>query len=130
MIDITKLLKAPKDIDTMVTRKNGSQDYIVNGVAVNKKSGKAYNITVHMDTKDMTDKSKVKVACTCEDFKFRWAYVLWKQDALLNPKTFQLTPPDKTNPDQTMSACKHIHAFMANEMDHKLRTFSGRKNTI
>ena len=56
--------------------------------------------------------SNIKVACTCEDFKFRWAYVLYQQGALLNPKTFQLTPPDKTNPQGKMNACKHIHTFI------------------
>lgn len=130
MIHISKIMKPPKDHDTMITRKDNHFDYIVNGVAINKKSKKAYNITIHMDTKEMTPDSKVKVVCNCEDFKFRWAYVLWTKDALLNPRMFQLTPPEKTNPDETMNACKHIHSFIKNEMDKTLRAFSNRKDSL
>ena len=130
MIPVKDLIKPPKDLDTMITRKVNDFDYKVNGVAVNKKSGKGYNITIMMDTKELTMDSNVKVVCTCEDFKYRWAYVLYTKDALLNPKTFQLTPPEKTNPNEVMNACKHIHAFMKNEMEHKLKTFSKRKGTL
>lgn len=130
MIDVAKIIQPPKDIDTMITRKVNHFDYKVNGVAVNKKSGKGYNITILMNTKELQQDSKVKVVCTCEDFKYRWAYVLWTKDALLNPKEFQLTPPEKTNPDEKMNACKHIHAFMKNEMDKTLKTFSRRKGVL
>ncbi len=130
MIQITDLMQAPKDIDSMITRKSNNFDYKVSGVAINKKSGQAYNITILMDTKEMSNTSNVKVKCSCSDFKFRWAYVLSAKDALLSPGEFQLTPPNKTNPDQTMNACKHIHAFIKNEMDDKLKTFSKRKGTL
>ena len=130
MIPITELMKAPKDINTMLTRKSNNFDYKISGVAINKKSGQAYNITILMDTKEMSVKSKLKVKCSCSDFKFRWAYVLSTKDALLSPGEFQLTPPVKTNPDNVMNACKHIHAFIKNEMDDKLKTFSKRKGSL
>jgi len=130
MIDIKLLSKEPKDLNTMVTRKVESRDFIVRGTCVNKKSGKAYNIDIHMDTEEMLPTSKIKVACSCDDFKFRWAYVLSQKGALLNPKNFVLEPPKKTNPDQVMNACKHIHAFIKNELDGKLKQFSTRKGTL
>lgn len=130
MIDIKKLIHAPKDLATMVTRKSATRAYAVDGIAVNKKSGQAYNISIQMDTETMEVTSKVKVMCTCDDFKFRWAAVLHTQGALLNPKNFRLDPPKVTNPDNIQNACKHIHAFMQNEMAGKLKTFSPRKGTL
>jgi hypothetical protein len=130
MVTIKSLAHAPKDIDTMLTRKVAGQDYMIQGVALNKKSHKSYNIELQMDTKTMEPDSMVKVVCNCEDFKFRWAYVLSEQGALLNPRNFQLTPPVKTNPDETLNACKHIHAFIHQEMKHALKVFSNRKNAL
>ena len=130
MISIQKLMQPPKDFNTMVARKTGSQDYRVDGVVVNKKSGKGYNVSIQMDTKKMEPNSNVKVMCSCDDFKFRWAYVLYTKGALLNPKNFVLEPPNKTNPNQTMNACKHIHTFIKAEMDNTLKTFSKRKGAL
>lgn len=130
MIAVKLLAKPPKDHDTMLTRKVSGQEYMIQGVAVNKKSHKAYNIEIQMDTKELEPTSKVKVVCNCEDFKFRWAYVLHTQGALLNPRNFQLTPPEKTNPNEVMNACKHIHAFIKNEFDHMLKTFSNKKQAL
>lgn len=130
MIDVKKLIKPPKDIDTMVTRKVNDGDFRVVGVVVNKKSNKAYNIDMQMNTEQLTIDSKVKVCCSCEDFKFRWAFVLDKEGALLNPRNFQLTPPVVTNPDEVMNACKHVHAFIERELAHKLKAFSKRKDAL
>ena len=130
MINIMKLAKEPKDYNDFVARKVSAQPYIVKGLVINKKTNKAYNIDIHMDTEELTQDTKVKVSCSCEDFKFRWAYVLYKEGALLNPNTFVLEPPKKTNPDQIMNDCKHIHAFVKNEMSGKLKTFSARAGSI
>lgn len=130
MINIQKLIQPPKDFDTMIARKTRVQDYIIDGVVINKKSGKGYNVAIHMDTEQLTPKSNLKVYCSCSDFKFRWAYVLYKQGALLNPKEFVLEPPKKTNPDNKMNACKHIHTFMKTELDHTLKSFSSKKGEL
>ena len=130
MIALAKLMMSTKDLDSMVTRKVSGIDHHIQCVAVNKKTGKAYNVDIELNTPKMELDSNCKVSCTCEDFKFRWAYVLWQQDALLHPKTFILTPPEKTNPNETLNACKHIHAFIHNEMIGKLRTMSTKNNQI
>ena len=130
MILITKLSKEPKDFNTMVSRKVPSIPYVVNGVVVNKKSGKAYNVEIHMNTEELSATSKVKVACTCDDFKFRWAYALDQKGALLNPKKFRLDPPTKTNPDESVNACKHIHTFIKTELAKTLKGFSNRTNKL
>ena len=130
MINIKELYDKPKDLETMVTRRTSEQDYILSGVAINKKSGKAYNVDIQMNTKKLEESSDIKVACTCDDFQFRWAFVLNEKGALLNPKKYVLEPPKKTNPDNVMNACKHIHAFIKNELDGKLKQFSARKGTI
>jgi len=130
MINILQLVKEPKDFATMVPRKTGSIDFIVKGVVVNKKSGKGYNVEIHMDTQKLEKKSNLKVACSCDDFQYRWAYVLAQKGALLNPKRYVLEPPKKTNPDQNVNACKHIHTFLKVELDKSLKTFSGKKGSL
>jgi len=130
MIEIQKLANEPKDFNTMVSRKNGTLPFLVKGVVINKKSGKAYNIDIHMDTEKMTAQSKVKVACSCDDFKYRWAYTLHQKGSLLNPKSFVLEPPKITNPDGNVNACKHIHTFIKTELSKTLKSFSTRKNKL
>lgn len=134
MINVSDIARPPKDYDSMVSRKIRDIDYILNGVVVNKnsstKSPKAYNVDIHLDTPKLLPTSKCRVSCTCHDFQFRWAYVLWKKDALLNPRNYVLEPPKITNPDGILNACKHIHTFMKAEMDKVLRQMSNRKNQI
>lgn len=130
MIQVSKIIKPPKDFDTMISRKNGQRDFALSGVVVNKKSGKGYNVEIQMDTKHLTMQSNVKVACTCDDFKFRWAAVLYKQGALLNPNHFRLDEPKKTNPSGELNACKHIHTFMKTEMDKTLKSFSAKSGKL
>jgi len=55
-----------------------------------------------------TPSTPVKVKCDCPNFQFQWAYSLYKQDALLDPQTFNLTPPKKTNPAIVAGSCKHV----------------------
>ena len=130
MINIMELLDNPKDHDSMVTRKSSIQTGRINGIVVNKKSQQGYSVNFILDTDELTPKTMCKVNCTCADFKFRWAYVLSKQDALINPTNFILTPPKVTNPSEKLKACKHIHKFAADELAHKLRLMSSKKNTI
>jgi len=130
MIPVVKIMKMPRDYHTMVTRKISESEYSLRGVAVNKKTGKGYNIELQMDTPKLTRNTKVKCYCSCPDFQFRWAYVLDQQGALLNPKHFQLTPPNITNPNEKLNACKHIHAFMYDELTHRLKLFSPEPDII
>ncbi len=130
MVNIKTLDRTPKDIRSMVTRKSSITPFNIRGVAVNKKSGKAYNIEIQMDTEFLTSDSNVRVACSCDDFQYRWAYALFQKGALLNTKKYVLTPPNKTNPDLIMSACKHIHAFVTNELSGELKTFNPKQGKL
>jgi len=130
MVNIKVLDRAPKDIESMVTRKSGITPYNIRGVVINKKSGKSYNIEIQMDTEKLTSDSNVRVACSCDDFQYRWAYVLWQKGALLNVKKYVIEPPKKTNPDMKMSACKHIHAFVTNELSGTLKTFNIKQGVL
>jgi len=130
MINIKKLIQPPKDFFDMVARKGKDDKFHISGIVINKKSTKGYNVEIEMDTEHLTPDSNLKVSCTCDDFKFRWAYVLYEQDALLNPKTFVLEPPKKTNPKGNTNACKHIHTFMKTELDNSLKSFAKSKNRI
>lgn len=130
MISIKKLISVPKDGNEMVSRKTQATPFRVAGVVINKKSAKAYNIEILMDEEMLTLDSNVKVSCSCHDFKFRWAYVLYKQDALLKPNEYVLEPPKVTNPDHNINACKHLHKFMSDERDRTLKSFSKKLNQL
>ena len=130
MISLKVLSNPPKDGDLMISRKSNTKPFRVEGIVVNKKSGKSYNIAILSDKEQLEMDSQVKVSCSCHDFKFRWAYVLFKQDALLNPREYVLEPPKVTNPEGNVKACKHIHKFISDEVDRSLKTFSSRKGKL
>jgi len=130
MIPVKDLVSIPKDANVIVSRKNDTKNYKIEGYVVNKMNTSGYNIEVQMDTKRLTPDSNVKVYCSCPDFKFRCAYPLSLEGALLNPNRFQLTPANKTNPNNIMKACKHLHTFMKLEMERKLREFSQIKDEM
>jgi len=71
----------------------------------------SYIVEMEMDTPKLNSSSNVRVMCTCKDFNFRWAYVLNKKGALLNPKRFDIAisnPPVITNAGQQTGCCKHV----------------------
>jgi hypothetical protein len=55
---------------------------------------------------------QVHVHCTCPDFKYRWHWILAKNNCSHQPTGigFDATdqPPDKTNPRGLISMCKHL----------------------
>ena len=87
-------------------------DYNLRGFIVNNTTGKAYNIVLKMDTPKLVPETNFSVFCSCDDFKFRWAWVLNEHDSLLAPQTFILTPPKKTNSAHKLDVCKHIKVFL------------------
>ncbi len=130
MLNIQNFIHQPKDAHTMVARKGSSKDYEIKGVVVNKKTSRGYNVEMQMDTEKLTSKSNLRVYCSCHDFKFRWAYPLSLEGALMHPNDFQLTPAKITNPDNLTNACKHIHIFVKYELDNALRTFGPQENEL
>jgi len=66
---------------------------------------------VKNDDDKWSSDSEIKVYCSCPDFQFRWAYVLSKNNALLNASSFVLEPPKEKNPGMKVGACKHLAAM-------------------
>jgi len=58
--------------------------------------------------KRITERTEVKVYCSCHDFIFRRAYCLNLVGSLLIPEGFLNQPPNVTNPDCTKMYCKHV----------------------
>lgn len=100
------------------------------GIVVSKNSGKAYSIQIHMDTNELSDKSQVKVYCNCDNFKFQWAYVLYKHNALIAPQNFILSPPNQKNPNQEIGCCKHIKVFLELAHEKQLRKLNMMKGHV
>lgn len=109
---------------------NSDTNHMLHGVAVSKKSQKAYNIVCYMDTEKFTEHTKMQVNCNCDDFKFRCAYVLFKHQALLAPQNFVLTPPKVMNPTETLKTCKHIKLFLLLKEKSLLSKISKVKDQI
>ena len=123
----------PKDIEEYGLFRESSvldKDHYLGGLVISKKTQKSYNIMCQLDTVKFEENSKVRVFCNCDDFAFRRAYVLAKQDALLRPHDFILTPPKKTNPNEILSVCKHIKVFLLLKYQKKLKTISQIKDSI
>ena len=71
-----------------------------------------YVVKIESDTPKITPQSKVKVYCSCLDFRYRLAYCFDQHDALLTQPDFVLEPPNETNPNCQVRSCKHINASL------------------
>jgi len=130
MLPITDFQNIHSDSSKMVVRHGAKIPHHLGGVVVNKKSETAYTINIESDTPELELNSNIKVSCTCDDFKFRWAAVLYTKDALIKPTRFRLDPPKKTNPNMDVGACKHVNEFIIHIMSSKIRGFSKVRNEI
>jgi hypothetical protein len=133
MINWQNLIKNvdQKDIeDYSELREGNSKPGMLNGILFSKKSGKGYNIVVQTNTDQLLPTSLVRVYCNCDDFKFRWAYVLHKHDALLAPTSFILTPPKITNKTQDIGCCKHIKIFLQKKSKNQVNRIDMTKGNL
>jgi len=73
----------------------------------------------------LTLNSKIKVYCSCPDFAYTFAYVLYKHNALLYPEEFPIEfktiPPKKRNPYQIPFVCKHLYTVIKYCVEHKFK---------
>lgn len=128
--DLTKNI-SKKDMDDFGEfRETQHGDEILAGIVVSKQSGKAYSIRIQMDSEFLDANTKVKVYCNCENFKFQWAYVLNKHNALIAPQNFILLPPKQTNPDLKIGCCKHIKVFLELAHEKRLRKLNMQKGHV
>ena len=128
--ELTKDISA-KDMDDFGEfRETKDEPNLIAGFVISKGSGKAYSIQVQMDTKTLGASSGVKVFCNCDNFKFQWAYVLHKFDALIAPQNFILLPPKQTNPNQVIGCCKHIKVFLELKYKAELRKLNMVKGHV
>lgn len=130
MIKANEFMQIPSDSASMVVRRGLITKNKVNGIVINKKSQHAYNIQVEMNTENLEPTSEIRVSCSCDDFQFRWAWVLDQRGALLNRNHYVLTPPNVTNPTHKLGACKHINEFIRNYLTTSVKTFSPKKGAL
>ena len=67
-----------------------------------------HNVEIIIMDEKINIHSPVKIYCDCEFFKYNLAYSLHKNNALLHPKNFILSPPRKKNQSLQLSGCKHV----------------------
>ena len=77
-------------------------------------SSGTYQCEISSDDNNITLASQVQVACTCDDFKFRWAYGNFIHKCLLNQMSYYLAPSIKTNPNNIPGLCYHLQ-FLTKE---------------
>ena len=133
MIQWTELTKdiSAKDMDDFGEfRETKDEPNIIAGFVISKGSGKAYSIQVQMDTRSLVQTSRVKVFCNCDNFKFQWAYVLHKWNALISPQNFILLPPKQTNPNLDLGCCKHIKVFLELAFEQQLKKINMMKGHV
>ena len=68
-----------------------------------------YVVKIESDTPKILPTSKVKVYCSCLDFRYRLAYCFDQNGGLLTQPDFVLEPPKETNPNCIVRSCKHIN---------------------
>jgi len=126
-VTVAQLLGAPDSSIQVIKVIN--QPFLKQFMVLSKKSTTSikpnvYTVKVESTTPKLTSQSKIKVACTCADFRYRLAYCFQQRGALLSPEDYLLKldgetiTPDKTNPGCTkFKACKHIKAALKYGME-------------
>jgi len=86
---------------------------------VNSPSGSKYTVYVELQPKDTVKKllkTEVKIFCSCNDFKYRSAYTLGKENNLFLAPSIEkhlgiaiTEPPRRVT---TTNLCKHLYAVM------------------
>ena len=127
---LTKDIKEKDMLEYGEFREAKDNPGLIAGFVVSKQTGKSYSIQIQMDTNTLGTNTKIRAFCNCDDFKFRWAYVLHKFDALIAPQNFILLPPKITNPNMTPGCCKHIKVFLELKYHDNLRKLSLNKGEI
>jgi len=86
---------------------------------------KLYYVSIGTYDTVLTPDSKIKVYCTCPDFAYTFAYVLYKRRALLYeeefPIEFKTIPPRHRNPYQIPFACKHVYTVLRFCIENKIK---------
>jgi len=86
------------------------------------KSGNIYTMTIELGTiENITSTTNVKVHCTCPNFKFQCASLLWKYEALYGDIEDRRLPKKQTKP----FVCKHLYSAIL--LLNKLNTVSALK---
>ena len=74
-----------------------------------------YYVSIATKDNKLTPNSKVKVQCSCPDFNYTFAYVLYKNNSIVYPddlpEIFKTVPPRKRNPKFINGTCKHIYTI-------------------
>lgn len=88
-------------------------------------SNNIYYVSIGTKNVQINFNSYIKVYCTCPDFAYTYAYVLYKNDALLYPDEFPVEfktiPPKKRNPDQIIFICKHVYTILKYCLENNLQ---------
>jgi len=75
-----------------------------------------YYVSIGTFDKKLSLNSKVKIYCSCPDFAYTFAYVLYKRNALLYPEEFPIEfktiPPRIRNPHHIPFVCKHVYTVL------------------
>ena len=107
-----------------------NQPYLKQFLVLSKKSTtkiqpNTYTVKVEVNTPKITPQSKIKVACSCNDFRYRQAKCFYDKGALLVPEDYlikldgQEINPDKTNPGcKNFRPCKHIKCALKYGLEH------------
>jgi hypothetical protein len=83
-----------------------------------------YEQTIEIYDKTINLKSPVKVACTCESFKYEFAYSIYKDGSLIGALHFFrsiIQRPKEKNKYNIASGCKHLIALSRQCLKIKLK---------
>ncbi len=129
-IKVSQLMGVPDSSIQVIKVIN--QPYIKQMSILSKKSTtkikpNLYTVKMELDTPKITPNSRVKLSCSCADFRYRQAYCFYEKDALLVNEDYRLKmngqeiKPDKTNPGcHKIKACKHIKSALKYALERKI----------
>ncbi len=85
-----------------------------NKILITSNTKKGYRQEIELEDNKISLRSRCKVSCTCESFKFDFAHAVFRAGSLLNPISFirsVVQRPKQRNQYDIPSGCKHIVAL-------------------
>jgi len=98
---------------------------VIQLIQLSSELGKTYTLDFELNTiHEITHNTKMKVHCTCMNFKFQCKTLLWKYDSLYGPVEDDRLPKNQSKP----YVCKHLYAAIILLL--KMNNVNAIKNTI
>lgn len=123
-LTVSRVMRAPDNTVKVIRHMNSPHlkqfTLVSKKSTVNKLNPTYYVVKIETDTPVLSPHSKIKVYCSCLDFRYRQAYCFHREHALISTSDYVIEEPTTTNPNCIIKACKHINAALKYGLEKRI----------